>query len=210
MLKIDELREPPIVGETYLVPCVLRDKWVTIHRKAPDLEWRVSLAGDLTYDCREEVHEKHYKELEVYPILNLLHHDRENGQDYFHYHVDYRFIELEKEFPNYPRPKKLHPYHTWAPNVRYDLKTVSNVDHKKDFRIEYHPLKCLRLQQRIIAGQVNQKALMHKCIVNGKCPHKGYDLSQEIPSAVGVITCPLHGLTFNAETKKLIGQQFVM
>ena len=48
--------------------------------------------------------------------------------------------------------------------------------------------------------------VLHKdyYIHKGKCPHRGFDLSNEIPNKEGIITCPLHNLKFNAETKKLI------
>jgi nitrite reductase/ring-hydroxylating ferredoxin subunit len=40
-------------------------------------------------------------------------------------------------------------------------------------------------------------------MINGKCPHKGIDLSN-IEAEDGVITCPLHGLRFSEETKEII------
>jgi len=48
---------------------------------------------------------------------------------------------------------------------------------------------------------ISKSKLKHKCIVKGKCPHRGYYLSQ-VPEHNGMITCPLHGLKF--KDKKLI------
>jgi len=58
---------------------------------------------------------------------------------------------------------------------------------------------------------IRQSKLKHNCIHKGKCPHRGFDLSNVTPTlegigrdAIEVITCPLHSLKFNATTKQLI------
>ena len=43
---------------------------------------------------------------------------------------------------------------------------------------------------------ISKSKLKHKCIHKGKCPHKGYDLSQ-VKAIDSKITCPLHGLEFD-------------
>ena len=140
--------------------------------------------------------------LKIWPIINHLHNDKENGQDYYHYHIDYRFIILDAKSSfaeNYPRPKMITTGHLFAPHIRFDI-----LGENKDYTIEYHPLKCIRHHNLAVAGIVNINKLKHKCIYKGKCPHRGYDLSREVP-VNGIIECPLHGLKFDEKTKELIG-----
>lgn len=166
LIKIDELKEPPVVGQTYLVPCIL--KWKTNPKK-----------GERKRECT--------------PIINYLHSDKENGQNYQHYHVDARFIQ----FLNLTRIKggKLFDFTTES---RYNL-----IDGNKNYEIEYIPLRCQRNVNYGIGGDVSKSKLKHKCITKGKCVHRGYDLSQVVP-VDGIIKCPLHGLSYNATTKELI------
>ena len=55
---------------------------------------------------------------------------------------------------------------------------------------------------------IKNSKLKHKCIHKGKCPHRGYDLSNVDPID-NQIHCPLHGLIFDAETKKIINREYV-
>lgn len=205
MLRIDDLKEPPIAGDHYLVPCIIREYLQPYTERANELEWVVGKDGDLVLQggCRTY----YMKHLQVYPVINHLHNDRENGQDYYHYHVDYRFIQLipsKREDSNLSITPKYHPYHDFAPWLRYDLRVnASGVDNSQDYKLEYHALRCIRVHQRGIAGNVNQAKLAHHCIKNGKCPHRGYDLSQVV-HINNVITCPLHGLKFDRITNQLI------
>lgn len=71
MIKIDEIKSPPIVGKFYLVPCV----------QLPD-EVRGFNAGEWV------------------PIVGGLHHDQEIGTDELHYHQDWRFSNIEDTSPS--------------------------------------------------------------------------------------------------------------
>lgn len=189
MIKIDELKTQPIIGETYLVPCIISKKYL------PNQDWCL--------DDNDSVVLPTPYSTNIYPIINHKHSDKENGQNYEHYHVDYRFVEtIMKE--GIVSVVQLHSAHTFAPSLRYDLHH-GNRDYDENYKITYHALKCLRLNQYGIASKelLKKSKLKHKCIHKGKCPHRGYDLSQEVPNN-GIITCPLHGLEFNAETKQLI------
>ena len=203
MDKIDELSTPPIVGEYYLVPCIMRQSFVEETPDGPDLDWEVNREGEYVPVKKNSNYNRLH--LEIYPIINHLHNDRETGQDYYHYHVDYRFIKIyyQDNLRDFPIVKRLREDHIYAKHVRYDLVKRGTVDQTKDYTIEYHPFKCLRTHNYGIAGRVELSKVKHHCITKGKCPHRGYDLSQEVP-VDGVITCPLHGLRFDAETKKLL------
>lgn len=123
----------------------------------------------------------------ITPVIDHPHNDVENGQDYTHYHGDFRFISGKGVI----------------------LKN-GNV-YRSQARVQGTPiiymLKCIRLEHEWVTNIVNisNSKLKHKCIHKGKCPHRGYDLTGEIPKN-GVITCPLHGLKFNAETKILLNE----
>jgi len=57
---------------------------------------------------------------------------------------------------------------------------------------------------------IKKSKLKHNCIYKGKCPHRGFDLSNTKPTiddnGESVIRCPLHSLKFNAKTKQLINE----
>ena len=184
MEKIDELRSPPIVGKMYLVPCIIENKEYDIEHMEFDDGW-------------EHIRRRKSKRvLEITPIINHLHNDKENGQPYYHYHTDYRFVVTIKGTDT---PKKLHSSHRFGHIIRY------NLGNKQKPKIEYHPLKCIRTDNMNIthASLIKRSKLKHDCIFKGKCPHRGYNLSQEVPDSNGVITCPLHGLKFNKDGRLL-------
>ena len=74
---------------------------------------------------------------------------------------------------------------------------------ENDESIVYFALPVVSTEHKVITPVkfISKSKLKHKCIYKGKCPHRGYDLSQETPIN-GVITCPLHGLKFDVKTKK--------
>ena len=45
------------------------------------------------------------------------------------------------------------------------------------------------------------RALPERCVRQGRCPHKGFNLNQ-VPVVHGVRICPLHGMRFCARTGK--------
>lgn len=140
----------------------------------PILEWELDAEGNWKP-------ENVVSRINPVPIINHIHNDKETGQDYYHYHEDDRFIA---DVPT-------------SSGFRIDLEKGEKVE------IHYIPMKCVKLKVGTIAGATKPETFKHKCIHKGKCPHRGYDLSST-PVIDGIITCPLHGLKFDAETKKLI------
>lgn len=184
--KIDELKEPPIVGETYLVPCIVR-------RQSNTTDWRM-VNGEPVLDYVDKVF--------VTPVINRPHSDKENGQPEVHYHVDYRFLKLEKGEPTsdpyyFPRIRNKHSKYYFCEKIR--PQEILDGD------IRYFPMPILRNTFIGVTpvGAIKKSNLKHKCIHKGKCPHRGMDLSQVTP-VDGVITCPLHGLMFHEITKELL------
>lgn len=121
----------------------------------------------------------------IMPLINHPHNDIENGQREVHYHADMRYIDFTKS----------HLYHN---------DTRINLPLKKDQRLEWRMLKIIDKNRHYVTpvNLIAKSKLKHKCIHKGKCPHRGYDLTNVKPRH-GVITCPLHGLEFD-ESGKLI------
>lgn len=121
----------------------------------------------------------------IYPVFNLPHADAENGQDEVHYHLDYRFVNFS------------HRKYNMGNNV-IRLTEQDIYPHYKKQSLERFVLPVIREDFGFVTPTklINKAPLNHKCLVNGKCPHKGFDMSQ-VPFVNGVQTCPLHGLQFD-------------
>lgn len=188
--RVEEVKRPLIKGEVFLVPCII-DR--TIKTDIVWIEGQPIVKTDRNgnYIIRDVKKDEVVTETWfIYPVINHPHSDKENGQNYIHYHVDYRFVKMKDG-----KPKKINANHVFAPQTRYNKKA----------EIEYHELECIR-EENIFGTKVSQiqkSKLKHNCIYKGKCPHRGADLSQVKPIN-GVITCPLHGLKFNQITGKII------
>lgn len=131
----------------------------------------------------------------VTPVINHPHNDIENGQKETHYHADFRFIK-HKNDGEIPTVRNKHSKYYIAEHIRPT---------KKHGKIEYFVLPVINEKFAAItpSSYIKKSKLKHKCIHKGKCPHRGYDLSQ-VPDENGIIQCPLHGLKFDSKTKKLI------
>jgi Rieske [2Fe-2S] domain len=177
MQKITNLTKPPKVGELYLVPCIVwKSERIIIPINNRDEE---TLWLDL-----ENIYNPHgYKVFEEYevPIIDHAHNDVENGQPESHYHIDTRFRAITNET---------------VYSIRFPLPL------SKDQRLEYRIKQCISLKVEFETSVklIRKSKMKHNCIHKGKCPHRGYDLSQVV-SENGIITCPLHGLKFNEKTK---------
>lgn len=175
--KIDDLKHPPVIGDIYMVPClVIQENTIS--------DWEVQLDGELIDTNDNKLH--------LYPVINHPHSDMENGQKEPHYHRDFRFSPISAR----------HYLNNSTMSVRIYLKIDDAFKNKK---LEYFAMTCVSLQQGVITPpfMIRNSKLKHKCIHKGKCPHRGYDLSQEVPRD-GKITCPLHGLQFDSITKALM------
>ena len=163
LLKSDELTTAPIVGVFYVVPTYVRH--------------RVDLSNL-----------NMIRTIEVAPLINHLHSDKDNGQSDSHYHVDYRFMPCTDDFI-----WNLLPFSRIYPSQI------------KDFSIQYMKMKCVTSEYLAPTpvNLISNSKLKHRCIHKGKCPHRGYNLSTVNP-VNGIITCPLHSLRFDAETKQLM------
>lgn len=143
-----------------------------------------------------------YKELfndglYIIPVINHPHNDIENGQKEIHYHMDTRFVRFR--FDKYiiiDNTNECNSKHKFGRNIRPILGV--------DGQFGWFILPVIN-EEFIFSTKlsfIKDSNLKHKCIHKGKCPHRGMDLSQ-IEPINGEITCPLHGLVFDAVNKKL-------
>ena len=119
----------------------------------------------------------------IIPLIDHPHSDKENGQNEIHYHVDTRYISS--------LPTKLR----------------INLPLKENQRLEYRYLTKCRENEMFPTSVklISKSKIKHKCIHKGKCPHRGFDLSNIKPDENGIIKCPLHSLKFNTfENNKII------
>lgn len=127
----------------------------------------------------------------VIPLIDHPHSDKENGQPEVHYHIDTKYIGCQNHLRNY----KICTFED-LDEIRFDLNNI----------FKTIPLRKRHLHQIMSTNPelIKNSKLKHKCIKNGKCPHRGMDLSKNKPNKNGEIICPLHSLKFDAISKKLI------
>lgn len=178
-MNIEDVKRPVKKGELYLVPCLVK---FSLGETDNQQVW-MDLSHTSDFNMR------------ICPVINHPHSDRENGQKEVHYHIDYRFIK-HKNNGNFPTVINKHPTHIYADTIRPT----------KDYgELEYFLLPVINEEFKGVTpvNLIKNSKLDHKCIHRGKCPHKGYDLSQVKPKD-GKITCPLHGLEIDATTKEIL------
>lgn len=125
----------------------------------------------------------------ILPLINHPHNDVENGQKEIHYHTDSRYFGNQPHLNSFCVPKNDFKHRIILDE--YPIKVFKLIKYN-NFHHGITPVELIK----------NSK-LKHKCIYKGKCPHRGMNLDN-VKSKNGIITCPLHGLQFNANTKNLI------
>lgn len=182
--KVEDVKRPLKLGEVFLVPCVYKERWETYVGNEEDL-WR---------DVKEIPN--FVKKIDITPVFNHPHSDKENGQEEVHYHADFRFIRTNMDSDI---PERTHSNHNWGHNIRPN----KDMFRENDEGIVYFLLPVVNLEAKVITpvSMISKSKLKHKCIHKGKCPHRGYDMSQVEADINGIKTCPLHGLKFNKNGK---------
>jgi nitrite reductase/ring-hydroxylating ferredoxin subunit len=130
------------------------------------------------------------------PIINTPHTDKENGQPEVHYHVDYRFV-LTKETKD-----NVEGFLVIDERDGFEESQKARVEVGVDGELEFHNLPVISEKHNGLTQLklfIRNSKLKRKCIHKGRCPHRGFDLSQEKP-VNGIITCPLHALEFHADS----------
>jgi hypothetical protein len=173
-IRVDDVSRPLIKGEKFLVPCIVRTDEHLI-------DWEI-VNG-------EPIPNSELKYF-VTPVINHPHNDKENGQTETHYHVDYRFLKHDGN-GNFPTVRNKHSKYYFCEHIRPQENLHGD--------LQYFIMPVINESFAGITpvNLISKSKLKHKCIHKGKCPHRGYDLSQ-VKAIDGKITCPLHGLQFNA------------
>lgn len=134
-------------------------------------------------------------------LINHPHNDKENGQPRTHYHGDSRF--------DVPQPHLPEDWHMrMSGGARITIKEDGSFqDFGGYYKMYLEEIELYRNDEtqknKTTLDLITNSKLKHKCMHKGKCPHRGYDLTNEKP-VDGIITCPLHGLQFDAETFVLL------
>jgi hypothetical protein len=194
-VRIDQLTEPPRVGRSYLVPCL-----VPRNRDTQNLEESLS-----------DFHGKVYRDwvMGVRPVLLPLHEDSELGTAQEHYHIDIRFCS-ELRLRDFRDSSKSFTSH----EIKLHEMVNSHEEFLEDFfRLEWLNLKCYRhlpeftptIQTR--AGYQFLKSFVGKSVDCGKCPHRGLHIAsvQRSGNAGDRVVCPGHGLIIDLKTNRVIG-----
>ncbi len=173
MKRIDEMMEPPIVGQYYMVPTV---------------EYR------------------YFGRLDDWPVIGPKHEDAEILKfPWHHYHIDGRFLNARRV----------------AFVLNQQLGSIEDIIGRRPlnymtYGVDPHPYPdpiYKRLRCRTAAFDYphgNQPAIkrMREMFASKSltgpckriCPHRGAHLGSVSPNEHGIITCPLHGLRWNAAT----------
>ncbi len=135
--------------------------------------------------------------LYITPVINHPHTDKENGQPETHYHTDYRFVKHRHDGIQ---------AHVINKHSRHHFVESSRPQPGDHYKLEYIALPVISNEfiDTTPVELISKSKLKHRCIKDGLCPHRGYDLSQ-VQEKGGVIKCPLHGLRFNAHTLQVVG-----
>ena len=173
-MKVENIKRPLLKGEKFLVPCLVKKKYFLNEEQENWID---------TNNFKDK------NKMYIMPVINHLHSDMENGQVEPHYHLDYRFLKHNND-GDFPTIKNKHSLHVFGNEIRP----------KQNFGdLEYFLLPVINTEFSGITpvSFIKKSKLKHKCIHKGKCPHRGYDLSQVKADKNGIKTCPLHGLKFN-------------
>ena len=124
-------------------------------------------------------------------VLWPPHNDVHDGQVERHYHPDPRFSENYSLHTRFEKAR-----HTWLPCVvlrQFEFRHSQRTNALG--LLEYDGATPVDM----IHGAI--RALPERCVRQGRCPHKGFNLNQ-VPVVHGVHICPLHGMRFCARTGK--------
>lgn len=177
---LSELREPPVVGQFYMVPVIRQFYW---HGRRGD-----------------------------WPVIGPMHEDKHFFDfDELHYHIDARFLtKPQAAFAASHCPKRILNIGGFEP----EIVTISGAPLSNWYsrtlprgRPALARRKCTRESYESMVLQVHPDARrklearygaiatpIHRRDGRMLCPHRKVDLSQFVPDANGIVTCPLHGL----------------
>lgn len=193
-----KLPDNPVPGETYMVPCV-RSTWPrAFFGKDSIIRW--------------------------IPVIGGAHSDAGPiGFDPFHWHADYRFIDLDEL-------AQIDTGHRGDVSAIRQIALESPIpevvpeplpgEEEKSYRVQdqallgmdqerYFRIRPAVYRQHLPAGferrftwlpELTQQMRNCRLDETRRCPHQQADLSGIAPDEDGIITCPLHGLRWDTGT----------
>lgn len=189
----DRLKQPPVVGKWYMVPCIL---------------W--SRRGGIIGSTEEELlhNLQTHAGKKWWPVWGIKHNDVEHFHfANLHYHIDPRFLTKD------------HLVEVGYTEHAYRLKDVQSGPINHTALISGPPkptFRRMRCSMDHSEWQFSEgkavialnEAFVGKLCGSGKrgfvCPHKHFPLGS-VKAINGVVTCPLHGMRIDAQTGKCIG-----
>lgn len=190
--RVDQLREPVVVGRKYLVPGIVYPFFQP---------WR---------------HENKKERWWWWPVLGPRHNDAEHlNFEPWHYHVDDRFIDRRHErriraiqyrvdvepikltIAGHPLNHRNYPDH---PDIEWRVRVCRR--DRMDHPVTDGSLKGQGAFAHLFAHYHGCEAPLNADGVR-ICPHKGAPLSSIAPDAQGFVTCPLHGLKFDRDWRSV-------
>lgn len=138
-----------------------------------------------------------------WPVLGSFHNDVEDiGVSDWHFHIDYRF--LSRKHLRIGRDTDFR-----GSSIPFAYRNIMTFEEKPETSIKWR--KCRRLYpERYPVPEVRWMAALQQryegkqLTDDMKCPHRGASLVGLAPDADGCVACPLHGLKWNCETKRLV------
>lgn len=179
--KATALCSPPVVGQTYAVPCYRKRMGVAL-----------------------EVPTGHH----YIPVYLPAHEDGELlSFPVWHYHVDLRFLSPKAVHRRYVDSVQVETMMS-PEEIRQTLVNSFNLVPTDSGDADYanlwwKPMVCHSSEQRPVSSisQLDHHFRDHRlsCL---KCPHKGANLADIAPDKWGFVRCPMHGLKWNVRTKR--------
>lgn len=200
------LDQPPVIGKTYLVPCV-RTSW-PMSDKAPGSD----------------------REARWIPIIGHPHRD-DDAVDYptLHWHADHRFVDFSqlrqstivdrhyRHFDNTPYDLTMAAFQAPIPGILPEPlpgeperhHTLPQIAELQIEQSRYYRIMALECRQEIPAYAHENGSWLselteqfrNRTLIDGRyCPHRSQDLATVEPDHDGIVTCPLHGLRWCART----------
>ena len=145
---------------------------------------------------------------EFWPVIPLVHDDREIGADFLHVHYDFRFFydfELKEFNKNCIYGKERHRYVVALNNENSTLFIIENRLCVREPGIPQDNFCSTGYEvfKSILEDNDKNKEILD-C---GRCPHKGHKFSSQSIKGTGshaVLHCPLHGMKFKMRNGKLL------
>ena len=196
--RIDQLTEPPRVGRSYNVPCLVPQSF--------EAETNPLESNPLLSEA-----EKLWLS-GMRPVLLPHHADPELGEPIGHYHIDLRFLSASRlqAFTEFAEGtiKNTLDFHDLLGFVNVHQQGVSD----EVFALEWRHLKCHRtIPKTPLDRPLNRRGFEYlqsfigKPLDCGRCPHRGVSVAAAPRQEGSQVVCPGHGLIIDLKKGQVVG-----